>query len=67
MENFNNRIMSQEVHSIRESQTARFNGNVNGTVFQNDQSFRDFLKSNLKRPKVSQEFIQSIKDKIKLA
>lgn len=45
---------------------------VPGTKFQNripneDVSFRDFLKSNLKRPHVSQEFIQSIKDKIKLA
>jgi len=32
----------------------------------NDSSFKDYIKSNLKSPKVSQEFIQSIKDKIRL-
>jgi hypothetical protein len=32
----------------------------------NDPSFKDYIKSNLKSPKVSQEFIQSIKDKIRL-
>lgn len=32
-----------------------------------DISLRDLLQLNIKRPQVSQDFIQSIKDKIRLA
>jgi hypothetical protein len=44
---------------------------VPGSQFQarmqaEDVSFREFIKTNLKRPQVSPEFIQSIKDKIRV-
>ena len=55
----------------QEASRESFNSNLNGSnpslVFQNEENFKDFIKSNLKRPKVSREFIQSIKDKVKVS
>jgi hypothetical protein len=47
-------------------------GPVPGVQFQQKlqqetTTLREILQSNIKRPQVSQEFIQSIKDKIRLA
>lgn len=51
----------------RESLNQNMNGSTPSLVFQNEENFKDFIKSNLKRPKVSREFIQSIKDKVKVS
>lgn len=59
--------MRNDRQTIGETHANSFQSNANSVVFQSDQSFKDFIKSNLKRPKVSKEFIQSIKDKIKVA
>ncbi len=67
MENLDNRSSRREF-SFREMQAPApgIPGSTATSVFHNEQSFRDFIKSNLKRPTVTQEFIQSIKDKIRL-
>jgi hypothetical protein len=33
-------------------------------IMENEMIFRDFVKSNFKRPEVTQDFVQSIKDRI---
>jgi hypothetical protein len=33
-------------------------------IMENEKIFRDFVKSNFKRPEVSQDFVQSIKNSI---
>ena len=35
-------------------------------VFNKEKSFRDFIKSNVKRPTVSPDLIQTIKDKVRV-
>jgi len=59
--------MRNDRQTLNDSHSGNFQNLSNSVVFQNDQSFKDFIKTNLKRPKVSKEFIQSIKDKIKVA
>jgi hypothetical protein len=59
--------MRNDRQAISDSQSSLLQHNNNMAFFQTDQSFKEFIKSNLKRPKVSKEFIQSIKDKIKVA
>jgi hypothetical protein len=68
MENFDNRTFRRGVQTLQESSNSPMQGvlSPNPSLIQ-DKSFKEFIKSNLKRPKVSQEFIQSIKDKIRLA
>ncbi len=66
MENFNSKLMRNQEAS-RESFNSNLNGSNPSLVFQNEENFKDFIKSNLKRPKVSREFIQSIKDKVKVS
>jgi len=59
--------MRNDRQTLNENHSGSFQNLSNSVAFQSDQSFKDFIKSNLKRPKVSKEFIQSIKDKIKVA
>lgn len=33
-------------------------------IMENEKIFRDFVKSNFKRPEISQDFVQSIKNSI---
>jgi len=35
-------------------------------VFKKEKSFRDFIKTNVKRPAVSPDLIQTIKDKVRV-
>ena len=35
-------------------------------VFNKEKSFREFIKTNVKRPQVSSDFIQAIRDKIRV-
>jgi hypothetical protein len=37
-----------------------------GRVLSSEKNFRDFIKNNVKRPQVSHDFIQSIKDKVRV-
>ncbi|MBK7428578.1 MAG: hypothetical protein IPI60_16960 [Saprospiraceae bacterium] len=68
MENFDNSSFRRGDQTLQESSNSPIPGvlSPNPSLIQ-DKSFREFIKTNLKRPKVSQEFIQSIKDKIRLA
>jgi hypothetical protein len=36
-------------------------------LFNKEKSFRDFIKNNVKRPTVSQEFIRNLKDRIQIS
>ena len=35
-------------------------------IFNKEKDFRDFVKNNVRRPAVSPDFIQNIKDRIRL-
>jgi hypothetical protein len=50
-----------------ESFQSNLQSHMTSSVYKSDQSFKEFIKSNLKTPKVSKEFIQSIKEKVKIS
>ena len=35
------------------------------SIFEKEKSFRDFIKSNVKRPEVSADFVQNIRNQIR--
>ena len=67
MDQLNSRLDAVKQYSHKKPSSPVPGSSFQARMQSDEANFKDFIKDNLKRPQVSPEFIQSIKEKIRLA